>query len=156
MPSQIMAFDNSFPTFTGSESPAQQIAALHSYLYQVREGLMYSLRNLSRENFNPNALQKMSEDQRTEMEKLLEKVYAQLNQIAAEVNNLAAAVSGNSAAIGELKNRVSETDDSVKKILEVLTLDDEGNVSLGAEGIKLNLVGDITINGIPYENGGNT
>lgn len=155
MPNQIMAFDNNFPTFTSTESPAQQIAALHSYLYQVREGLMYSLRNLSQENFNPNALQKMSEDQRTEMEKLLEKVYAQLNQISAEANNLAAAVSGNSAAVGELKNWATETDGSMKRILGVLVLDEEGNVRLGAEGIRLDLVGEITVNGIPFENGGN-
>lgn len=156
MPNQIMAFDNGFPTFTGEETAVQQIAALHNYLYQVREGLMYSLRNLSKENFNPNALQKMSEDQKTEMEKMLEKVYAQLNQISAEVRSLAAAVSGNSDAVGELKIWALETDGSMKRILGVLVLDEEGNVRLGAEGIRLDLVGEITVNGIPFENGGNT
>ena len=156
MPNQIMAFDNGFPTFTGEETAVQQIAALHNYLYQVREGLMYSLRNLSKENFNPNALQKMSEDQKTEMEKMLEKVYAQLNQISAEVRSLTAAVSGNSDAVGELKIWALETDGSMKRILGVLVLDEEGNVRLGAEGIRLDLVGEITVNGIPFENGGNT
>lgn len=156
MPNQIMAFDNGFPTFTGEETAVQQIAALHNYLYQVREGLMYSLRNLSKENFNPNALQKMSEDQKTEMEKMLEKVYAQLNQISAEVRSLAAAVSGNSDTVGELKIWALETDGTMKRILGVLVLDEEGNVRLGAEGIRLDLVGEITVNGIPFENGGNT
>lgn len=51
MSSNLQALDE-FPTFTGEESPQEQIRQLQNYLYIVVEQLKYSLRNLGIENLN--------------------------------------------------------------------------------------------------------
>ena len=67
MPSNWLSIDSNFPSFTGEESPEQQIRALHNYLFQLREGLQYSLQNLTADNFNATALQNLSDAQKNEV-----------------------------------------------------------------------------------------
>ena len=124
MPSNWLSIDNNFPSFTGEESPEQQIRALHNYLFQLREGLQYSLQNLTADNFNTAALQNLTDAQKNEVTTQLEKVYTQLNQMAAEIDRLSSRVSGTenlsgrmTTAEGEinaLKGRVELTEGNIE------------------------------------------
>lgn len=124
MPSNWLAIDTNFPTFTGKEPASQQIQALHNYLYQLKEGLQYSLRNLTAENWNAQALEQMNEEAKADLVEQLNQVSALLNRLSGEVDSLGArmanaeklaarvemaekniAAQGERAAILEKKNR---------------------------------------------------
>ena len=131
MPSNWLSIDSNFPSFTGEESPEQQIRALHNYLFQLREGLQYSLQNLTADNFNTAALQNMTDAQKNEVTLQLKKVYTMLNQMAAQIDNLSGRVSGTenlsgrvTTAEGEitsLKGRVKLTEENVEDLAERTT-----------------------------------
>ena len=137
MPSNWLSIDSNFPSFTGEEPPEQQIRALHNYLFQLREGLQYSLQNLTADNFNATALQNMTDAQKNEVTLQLEKVYSMLNQMAVQIENLSGRVSGTenlagrvTTAEGEitsLKGRVKLTEENIKG-LKVRAAVTEGNV----------------------------
>jgi chromosome segregation ATPase len=118
-----MAIDTDFPSFTGEETPAQQIRALHNYLFQLREGLKYSLQNLTTENFNAAALQSLSDAQKNEVTKQLEKVYSELNKLTTEVDRL--------------KNRFSEAEG------KIVSLDDNVGLLSGRISVTADAVGDL-------------
>lgn len=220
MPSNWLSIDSNFPSFTGEESPEQQIRALHNYLFQLREGLQYSLQNLTADNFNAAALQNLTDAQKNELTTQLEKVYTQLNQMSAEIDRLSGRVSGAEnlsgrvttaeGEIDDLKGRVKLTEgnieslkgrttvtegnvedlaDRVKALEDDQTLEqlqdtvtgegglreqmasaneklekisgtiqvaDDGSAAVGSEGKVLRLVGQVYINGVLIEQGGNT
>ena len=108
MPSNWLSIDSNFPSFTGGESPEQQIRALHNYLFQLREGLQYSLQNLTADNFNTAALQNLTDAQKNEVTTQLEKVYTQLNQMAAEIDRLSGRVSGTENLSGRMTTAEGE------------------------------------------------
>lgn len=109
MPSNWLAMDDNFPTFTGSESPQEQIAALHDYLFQMRQGLQYSMRNLTAENFNATALQQLTEEQKSALTKELQKLVNVVSQVSADINNLEARV----IAMEKLSARVTTAEDAI-------------------------------------------
>lgn len=154
MSSNLFSLDNGFPTFTGLESPQQQIAALHSYLFLVRESLQYSLSNLGKNNFNPKELQQMSDEQKTMMEQLLQQVYSQMKELSGQLGNLSSTVTGQSRTIGDLSDQMTAANESLEKLGQVLQVAEDGSTKLGSEGKRLDLIGDIYINGVLYEQGG--
>lgn len=131
MPSNWLSIDSNFPSFTGEESPEQQIRALHNYLFQLREGLQYSLQNLTADNFNATALQNLSDAQKNEVTTQLQKVYTLLNQMAAEIDSLSGRVSGTenlsgrmTTAEGEitaLKGRTKLTEENIEDLADRTT-----------------------------------
>lgn len=131
MPSNWLSIDSNFPSFTGEETPEQQIRALHNYLFQLREGLQYSLQNLTADNFNATALQNLSDAQKNEVTTQLQKVYTLLNQMAAEIDSLSGRVSGTenlsgrmTTAEGEitaLKGRTKLTEENIEDLADRTT-----------------------------------
>lgn len=121
MPSNWLSIDTNFPSFTGEESPEQQIMELHNYLFQLREGLQYSLRNLTADNFNTAALQNLTAAQKNEVTRQLEKVHAELSQMAAEIDRLSGRVSGTE----NLSQRVTKAEENVGKLDERMRLLEE-------------------------------
>lgn len=142
MPSVWKSIDSNFPSFTGEEKPQEQIRALHNYLFQLREGLKYSMQNLSAENFNAAALENLSESQKNEVKKQLEKVYALLGQMSGEIQNIA--------------GRVSSMGIRIEAIEQTVQTEEDGGITIGTEGKPLRLVGEIYINGVLYGQGENT
>lgn len=154
MSSNLFSLDNGFPTFTGRESPQQQIAAIHNYLFVVRESLQYSLSNLGRGNFNPRELQEMSDEQKTLMEQLLQQVYSQMQELSGQLGNLASTVAGQNRTVRELSDQMGAAEEALEKLSQVLRVAEDSNAKLGSEGKRLDLIGEIYINGVPYEQGG--
>lgn len=203
MPSNFLAMDNDFPTFTGEESPKQQIQALHNYLYQLREGLQYSLQNLSAENFNAAAWQNLTDVQKNEVATQVQQVMNVLNQLSTKLDSLAGRVGGienlsgrvnqldgaingegglqermtemETAVAGEggLEEQVSAIEDAITgeggleeqlsevkevqaKQSKVIAVAEDGSAAIGAEDKRLDLIGEIYINGVLVTQGGST
>lgn len=126
MPSNWLSIDSNFPSFTGEETPKQQIQALHNYLFQLREGLQYSLQNLTADNFNQAALQNLTDEQKNEVTAEMQKVYALLDQVTTRIDSLSGRVTGAenlsgriTAAEGEittLKSRVKLAEENIETI----------------------------------------
>ena len=140
MPSNILSIDSNFPSFTGEESPQQQIRMLHNYLFQLREGLQYSLQNLTADNFNAAALKNMNEAQKNEVTAELQKVYALLNQMAGEINSISSRVSGMENLAGrvgiaegdirDLKDRAGAAEQDIEGLADWMTTAEERIVDL--------------------------
>ena len=110
MPSNWLTIDSNFPSFTGKETPQQQIQMLHNYLFQLREGLQYSLQNLSASNFNAAALQNLEDAQKNEVTRQLIKVYDLLNQMSGEISSLTGRVSGIENLAGRVTGAEADID----------------------------------------------
>lgn len=124
MPSNWLTIDTNFPTFTGEESAEQQIRELHNYMFQLREGLQYTLQNLTAENFNAAALRDLTDGQKNELTEQLQQVYGLLSKLSSEVDSLNGRISGTE----DLAGRV----DSTEKKMESL----EGRADQLADGLE--------------------
>lgn len=222
MPSNLLAIDSNFPTFTGEEPVEEQIRELVNYLYQLRESLQYSLKNLTTDNFNAAALQNLTDDAKGEIGNQLQKIANELNQLSSEVETLKGRISGidslttrmknaetdienmktrvvnaegelealqtwssyQEKTVGDIQERVDNVeqeladqttahanteqrvaalsdlmaalDADVTELLTLITVADDGSVTMGKEGQDLHLVGNVYINGILFEQGGST
>ena len=147
MPSNLITFETGFPTFTGEESAEQQIMALHNYLFQLREGLLYSLRNLTPENFNATALQNMTETQKNELTTMLKQmkdtvsnlsiridtisgrfagIEKSLSSVESEIDRITARVDDNESAITGLQITIAENEEDLGDLADrVAAMEDE-------------------------------
>ena len=83
-----MDIDNNFPSFTGKETPQEQIRILHDYLYQLRQGLQYSLQNIGTKNFNKTELQNLTQAQRQEVAPLIEGIGKTVRDISVDLEGV--------------------------------------------------------------------
>lgn len=112
MPSQWLTIDDNFPSFTGKENPTEQIRALHNYLYQLREGLQYSLQNLTADNFNTTALKNLTDEQKDMVSTQLEKVYALTGELSGQVEKLSSRI----GTVEKLSGRVSDVESGLEDL----------------------------------------
>ena len=150
MPSNLLAIDTNFPTFTGEEPAEEQIRALVNYLYQLRESLQYSLQNLSRENFNATELDKLTEESS-------KKIVEQLNKVLNIMGNMDAELKGLMGRLSEAERNQQSlekwsleqerlTEDHSERIQSVEeTLSDLENTSDEMQGRIAEAEGDIAI-----------
>lgn len=125
MPSQLTTLGNNFPTFDGEETPEEQILSIQDYLFQLREGLQYSLRNLSVENFNAADLKQLTAVQQEGLIKQLQKMQTALDGLEQGLKSLAGTVQ----------------------------VPEDGPVTIGTEGRELRLIGNVYINGALFTGG---
>lgn len=114
MPSNMMAIDSNFPTFTGEEPVDQQIRELVNYLYQLRESLQYSLQNLGKDNFNISALDQMNEESQKQLVEQLTKMSNEMTNLKIEVDSL----KGRISAIDSLSGRMTDVEADVAALQE--------------------------------------
>lgn len=168
MPSNLLSIDSDFPSFTGEESPQQQIRALHDYLFQLRQGLQYSLRNLTAENFNSAALKELTDEQSNAVVEELKKLQNLISDVSGNLERLTsrvAAVEGYGSrlgaaeieidlletAIGVFESWKKETDIWIGELKTAVRTEKDGVVVLGKEGSVLKLVGSVYVNDILLE-----
>ena len=114
MGSNWLAVDSNFPSFTGRESPTEQIRALHNYLHCLKEHLKYSLNNLTADNWNTAALDSLTADAKEQLRVGIASMTNQLTQMQAQINDLQKKV-----AIGDkLDSRVTATEESITYLEE--------------------------------------
>lgn len=130
MPSNWMSVDSNFPSFTGEESPTQQIRMLHNYLYCLKEQLFYSLQNLTADNWNASALQSLTDGAKDQLSTQIAGISSQLAQLKLQVD--------------ALQGRVTDTSDFDKRITAVEEASAYWEQRLGnAESDVIALQGDI-------------
>jgi hypothetical protein len=82
--------DRGFPNFTGTESVEQRLKMIQNYLFMLLESLQHMFSNLSENNFNASALEKLKADLKTVVETqlvistviLTQNLYAEYGDIA--------------------------------------------------------------------------
>ena len=171
MPASIPTLDDQFPTLRGDESPRDMFMAIVNYLFVLKESLDYTLANLSVDNWNQTALNEMAADTRSPMEAQLEKLLKQLQNVAATVTQHSISVEDLTRDMGSTKDRATALEGRMKdldylleqvvdlgtrleKIENVIQLEEEPEaVTIGKENMPLRLVGEVSINGVQYEEG---
>lgn len=68
---------NAFPVFTGRETEPEKVERIYRYLQRQQQELNYMLQNLTQENFNQKALERMNRQQ-------LEAVLQEVKRLLAE------------------------------------------------------------------------
>lgn len=177
MPSNWSMIDNSFPTFTGRESPREQVIELKNYMYLLVEQLKYNLENLDTTNWNSKKLEQFQKDTTEDVEENVKTVEQDLENTAADLLTLTQAVADIAArmnALEDLSDRMKRAEENIdflekeqqdmQQNLEDLNtamdetqadLDElfsvfqrtEEGATVGEPGKVLHLVGTVYING---------
>ena len=88
MPANFSAIDNSFPSFTGKESPSAQIQMMLNYLHIMKQELQYILSNLTPENWNNEALEQMAQAVRSSLISTINSINEQVRSLNDKVDAL--------------------------------------------------------------------
>lgn len=173
MPSNLSMIDNSFPTFTGREKPNEQIAQLANYMRLLVEQLQYQLKNLDTSNWNKKAMKDFQTDTTSDVAEELTKLAKELASISsrlAAVENLTGRMNQAETDIAYLEKereaieeRVTDLETSMEdcvaditNIAQVVQVDGTGGATIGTAGKDIFLVGNIYVNGVKLEQGGET
>lgn len=158
MPSAWSLIDTNFPTFSGDERVRDQVDVILNYMFMLAEGLKYQLSNLGAQNFNTTALKDIQIETTADVEKTLEEMVKEIGTIQNSVSSLRSGFSSldswqKTAAqqLQNLENGQVDLNKSLKALSEgleeILRKDEAGNLTIGKEGLSLNLIGSIYING---------
>lgn len=170
MPSSIPTLEDQFPTLRGDEGPKEMFAAIVNYLFVMKESLEYTLANLSADNWNTNAWNEMTDEAKQPVQQLAQVVNSlssKMTQLVISVNDLHRDMGSTKDRVTALEKRADAADDVVTGLLEMaleltqrlekvennIQVDESGAITIGKENTPLQLVGEVSINGTPYEEG---
>lgn len=161
MPSKWAMVDNSFPTFSGEEKPAEQIRMLVDYMFILVEELKYQLANLDGDNWNTKALESLQVDTTAGVEEKLAATVQALATLTGQVGQLGSQVAANAYSSEQGQKRLREDLTTVESTLAgvqtglqqvLMTVSRmEDGAQIGREGETLRLVGTVYINGTLME-----
>ena len=171
MPGNYLNIDINFPTFTGRESSREQVGEMLNYLRQLVDQLRYTLNNLEEKNFNRTGLNNILEDGTADIREQTEALTAALQQ----TNQNLASLSGRVGNLEGLPNRmdraegnitamqqtltehgqtltdqaaaIASLNQTVLTLLSVISVSESGNVTIGGSGVRVDLNGNVYING---------
>ena len=171
MPGNYLNIDINFPTFTGRESSREQVGEMLNYLRQLVDQLRYTLNNLEEKNFNRTGLNNILEDGTADIREQTEALTAALQQ----TNQNRASLSGRVGNLEGLPNRMDQAEGNITSLqqtltehgqtltdqaaaiaslnqtvltlLSVISVSGSGNVTIGGSGVRVDLNGDVYING---------
>lgn len=143
MPHAWALVDSSFPTFAEDEKTGKKIEKLVDYMKILVEALQYQLENLDAENWNTAALESLETELTGDMEANITLLAQNMAALAGEMTQISAKLSTAEALSGRLKT----VEEEMKKLKAAVQADEDGNLSLGAEGKDVHLTGNVYING---------
>ena len=171
MAGSFINIDTGFPTFTGNESERERTAKMLNYLRQLVDELKYTLNNLEEKNFNRTALDRILEDGTEDLREQVETLAAQLQQTNLNVASLSNRVGNleglparmtaaedsiigmqqdiqtNTGAIADNAYAIGLLSQAVTQLLNAISVDAAGNATIGGTGKRVDLNGDVYING---------
>ena len=154
MPSAWSLIDASFPIFTGEERVRDQVGIMLNYMFMLAEGLKYQLSNLGEANFNSTALKDIQIETTADVEAALADMLQELDTVKNSVSNLRAGLTRIEEWQKNVNKQFEDLDvvlsDQSKAIDELNTLihkNEDGTISIGAEGASLHLLGSVYVNG---------
>lgn len=109
MGSNWLAVDSNFPSFTGRESPTEQIRSLHNYLFCLKEQLQYSLNNLTADNWNTDALKSLTDEATEKLNIGISSINNHLTQLQNQISDLQKKV----VNADTLDSRVTSTEENI-------------------------------------------
>lgn len=119
MPSNWLAIDTNFPTFSGQESTEKKVTSIQNYMFLLVEQLRYTLFNLDEDNFNPQGLQN-----------IYEPVYAKISDTEMGLQSeLALTAEGLGLRITSAEGQITSLQVTTEGLSARVT-DNEGNLSL--------------------------
>jgi len=173
----LFVLDSELPSFTGRESPQEQIRKMFNYLVQLKQSLQYSLRNLTADNFNTSALQTLTEGANVEVARKLNLMQSAITQVSNKADiisgrqsdaddRIAALEESDELLAGEIatlqeafsaladtlsgENGILARLERAERLCSILSIGEDGTITLGTEEIPLHLVGQLYINGTAY------
>ncbi len=173
MAGSFINIDTGFPTFTGNESERERTAKMLNYLRQLVDELKYTLNNLEEKNFNRTALDRILEDGTEDLREQVATLAAQLQQTNSNVASLSNrvgnleglparmtaaedSISGmqldiqtNTGAIADNAYAIGLLSQAMAQLMNAISVDASGNATIGGTGKRVDLNGDVYINGTP-------
>ena len=165
MPHPWALVDSSFPTFREGERPQTQIAALVDYMMILTEALKYQLENLDTNNWNETALTSFQLDTTKDVSEQVADVARQLKIMTDEVATIKNRLSAAENQLGYMEAKLEETgreleefrvqlgnaQADIDELQQLVRLDENGNIVIGADGKDVRINGNIYINGVLLE-----
>lgn len=165
MPHPWALVDSSFPTFREGERPQDQIAALVDYMMILTEALKYQLENLDTNNWNATALTSFQLDTTKDVSEQVADVARQLKIMTDEVATIKNRLSAAESQLGYMEAKLEETgreleefrvqlgnaQADIDELQQLVRLDENGNIVIGADGKDVRINGNIYINGVLLE-----
>lgn len=115
-----LALDNRFPSFTGKETPAQQIKMIQNYLQLMKEQLRYMLRNLSTSNFSANGLQELTNETTGALLEEIKTLTQQLSGVSGTVSRLGTRMTGAETEITYVQDDLQDLREQLQAMQEEL------------------------------------
>lgn len=109
MPHPWALVDSSFPTFTGDESPREQVQQIVEYMMLLTEALKYQLENLDANNWNTSALKTFQSDTTQDVEAQGQMLASNMILLANELTMLSNRIS----AVESLTGRVTQAETDI-------------------------------------------
>lgn len=167
MPSNWAMIDNSFPSWTGTESPRVMIVELQNYLMILVEQLKYQLNNLDSKNWNDAALKELksltTEGVETELSNMLKDLTAGLETLSTMAGRLQQAETTIAYleqsqwtldnTVADLQVQVNGLDGDIANLFAVVKPDGDGGVQIGQAEKEIRIIGKVYINGVLLEGG---
>ena len=154
MPSAWSLIDASFPTFTGEERVRDQVDVLLNYMFMLAEGLKYQMSNLSSQNFNATALKDIQIETTADVEAALEDIMQDLDSVKNSVNSIRSSLlkleewqKTVPKQFEDIASEQGKQDEAIAALQELITKNQNGSITIGAEGVSLQLLGSVFING---------
>ena len=156
MAGNVKQFDSIMPTITGRETTAELAQIVLSFTYELVQQLQYQLSNLDASNFNNQSLEDIQLDTTREIREAVKKLTTAVENLQSDLTGTNTEVK----ALNETIKKISQNLETVtgtanankqdlQKILGFLQPADGGGGSIGKNGQRLDLVGDIYTNGKP-------
>lgn len=128
MPSNLLAVDTAFPTFTPEQSSDEKLDVVTNYLYMLLEQLRYTLANLGAGNFNDAELSELGLT-------ITKPIYVDLENVAGSLLNLSITADNLSTRLENAEGDISSIDQYAKSItMTVENGDTFSSIKLLADG----------------------
>lgn len=154
MPSAWSLIDASFPTFTGEERVRDQVGIMLNYMFMLAEGLKYQLSNLGEANFNTTALKDIQIETTADVEAALADMLQELDTIKNSVSSLRSGLTRIedwqktvNKQFEDLDVVLSDQNAAIDQLNALIRKNEDGTISIGAEGASLHLLGSVYVNG---------
>ncbi len=154
MPSAWSLIDASFPTFTGEERVRDQVGIMLNYMFMLAEGLKYQLSNLGEANFNTTALKDIQIETTADVEAALADMLQELDTVKNSVSSLRAGLTRIedwqktvNKQFDDLGVVLSDQSKAIDELNALIRKNEDGTISIGAEGASLHLLGSVYVNG---------
>lgn len=160
MPSAWTNVDANFPTITEGGDTREQILQLYNYMYSLTEELKYTLENLDKTNWNTTAMEKFTGEFTAQIKTVDGGLTRALSLIDGLNDSIAALQKKDGELLSTMQQQNTDLKNSIQKINSALSTisgkisllsGDINALTIGGTGKRIDLNGDIYINGVKQQ-----